>query len=131
MEEENKDKKENSPKKEESFVDPERLQNFVKEASQNTRDIVAYILLLGGLLLLPFRTFVGSVIVGLVFGLYFSGVLVKPLKNVERMLNDLGIVKSIILAALVLALLVLAPGIVIGSIAGVGVRELLIADRKE
>jgi len=121
-------------KKEESknkYYDADRVNVFIKEASQNTRDIIAYILLLGGLLLLPFRPFIGGVLVGIVFGLYFSKLLIKPLKQLEEAVDNLGVVKSIILAAFFLALLVVAPGIVVGALAGVGIKELLVADRKE
>lgn len=94
-------------------------------AKTNTRDMIAYILLLTGLLLLFFDPSFGETLIGVIFGLYFSQELYDCFKNYELFIHQQGFVKSLVFGALLLALLISAPFIFIGAAAAVAVRRFL------
>jgi hypothetical protein len=94
-------------------------------AKSNTRDMLAYILLLTGLLLLFFESSFGDTLIGVIFGLYFSNELYQSCKNYELFIQQQGFVKCIVFGALLLALFISAPFIFIGAAAAVIVRRLL------
>lgn len=98
-------------------------------AKSNTRDTIAYILLVIGLILLFFAPFWGGLLIGVVIGLYFANEILSVLTNINDFIDRQGLVKSLILAALALAFFIAAPAIFIGAALTVLARFLL-ADKK-
>lgn len=84
-------------------------------------DILAYIVILVGLLFMLFDRFrfMGEMIVGIVTGLYFTTPLINMLNNIRQIVDRIGIVHSVILSGFLAGLLIAAPMIFIGIIAGV------------
>ncbi len=101
------------------------VENAVHYAKSNTRDMIAYILLLTGLLLMFFDPNYGGTLIGVIFGLYFSQELYDAFKNYEMFIQTQGFVKSLVFGAVLLAFFFSVPFIFIGAIAAVGVRRLL------
>lgn len=98
-------------------------------AKSNTRDTIAYILLVIGLILLFFAPFYGGILIGLVIGLYFANEILAIVTNINEFIDRQGAVRSLILGALALAFLIAAPSIFIGAAITV-LAKFLFADKK-
>lgn len=109
----------------------EKIEGIYNYASNNTRDTVAYILMIIGIVLLFTHLFYGGFVVGLIFGLYFT----EEITALLRALNDLielhGMVRSLIFGGLLLALLVLAWPIYLGVAVAIGVKHILYPEYSE
>ncbi len=123
-------------KKEESFTDKlkgsieslkknEKVDQVVRYASRNTRDMLAYILMLTGIFLLYFQPAYAGALVGVIFGLYFSQELADFAKNYQSFFDKIGPVRSLILLGLIVAFVISAPFIFLGAIVAVAVRQLI------
>jgi hypothetical protein len=109
----------------------EKVEGAVNYASSNTRDIVAYILLVAGLILLLFNSpWFGAALVGVIFGLYFAPEISAFVKDFKGNIEKNGMVRSLIIAGTLLALFISAPFIFIGAAAAVGLREFIVSENK-
>lgn len=109
----------------------EKVEEVVNYASSNTRDIVAYALLVAGLLLMLTESArYGATLIGVIFGLYFSEQIVAFLKNFRNLTDQIGMVHSLVLAATLLALFIASPFIFIGAMVALAVREFITNDKK-
>lgn len=124
------------PKEKESFKEKfknslhdirsnENFGNLVNYATANTRDTISYIVLIIGIVLIFFHSFYGGALIGFVVGLYFSGELLALAKNFSSLVDDQGIVRSLIAGGLFVALFISAPAIFIGIAVAVAVRQIL------
>ncbi len=98
------------------------LMTFVKE---NVGDTIAYVLLFAGIILAIFEPFFGGVLVGLILGIYFSEELFTRAEEFKELIAKEGIFRGFIVVAAVLALLILAFGLVLGTVIGAWVRPFL------
>ena len=105
----------------------DELYNFSKN---NTRDTVALLILFIGILLAFFQPTVGSVLIGLIIGIYFANEITKTVNSIENIITNQGMIRSLILGLFALSLLVYVPYIVIGTALGVGLHVLLIPSSK-
>jgi hypothetical protein len=105
-----------------------KVVSLIDYAKHNTKDTVAYILLLFGLIWMLFLPLQGGILVGLVVGFYFSKELLGFIKEYNHFVEDQGYAKSIILGGGLLALFILAPGIFLGVAIMVGLKYLFRAD---
>ena len=108
-----------------SFLPKDKVDKFYEFASSNTRDTLAYILMLTGLILLFFEPAYAGTLIGVIVGLYFSDEIVKLVKNYRMIVDKEGNVRSLILAGLLVALFISAPFIFFGIIVAVGVKQLI------
>lgn len=113
-----------------SFKNNDKVEGLYHYAKHNTRDTIAYILLLAGLLLMFYEPWYGGILVGLIFGLYYSKELMDFFNNIEHFANEQGMVKSLILGGLLVAFLISAPFIYIGIAFALALRYLLISPEK-
>lgn len=121
---------EKSKKEEESKETEERFENFFSQASANTRDIIAYVLMILGIILLFVNHMYGGLIIGLVVGVYFSKEIVDLIQNFENFIDDQGLARSIILGGTLLALLILAPALFVGIAVVVLLRMFIFSENK-
>lgn len=98
-------------------------------AKSNIRDMIAYALLIIGLLLLFAEPSYGSTLVGAIFGLYFSSEIFDWISNWQKFVEEKGHTRAIILCGLLLALFKLAPFIFIGAAVAVLLKQ-LVTDEK-
>lgn len=95
--------------------------NFNKKINEmlpfeaSTKDLVAYIILILGIILLFFMPIYGGLLIGLVAGVYFSKEIVAILKNFNQFIEQQGVARSLVIAGLLLAFLIVAPSIFIGA----------------
>jgi hypothetical protein len=102
------------------------VENVYNFAKTNTRDVIAYILLLTGLFLLFFNPSFGGTLIGVIFGLYFSQELYQSFKEYDHFIQLEGFVKSLVFGGLLLAFFISAPFIFIGAAVAVALRQLLV-----
>jgi len=121
---ENKDGDSTKNKPEYSFKN-EKLDGLVSYARDNVRDTVAYIVLIVGLILLFFQPLYGGMLIGLVVGLFFTSEINALFRNVNEIIAKEGMVRSLILGALILAVFISAPAILIGIAVAVALRLLI------
>lgn len=103
----------------------EKLENLVGYATANTRDTISYVLLIIGIILMFFHSFYGGALIGLIAGFYFSSEIMAIIKHGNDLVEEQGIVKSLIAGGLVLALFISAPAIFVGAALAVAIRQIL------
>jgi ABC-type phosphate/phosphonate transport system permease subunit len=113
-------------KKEPEAEKPPGLFNF---ARTNTKDAIAYIILIIGVILLFFERFSGELLIGIVFGLYYSGEIQSLFRHFNEFIEEQGIVRGIVLGVTVIALFISAPGVFIGAILAVIIKFLFSPDK--
>ncbi len=109
----------------------EKIEDIYNYAKSNTADTVAYVAMILGILILFFEPFYGGTIIGVVTGLYFSKEIMRPARNVEGFVEELGMVRSLIFGGLLLAFFIKAPMIFIGAAIAVLVKQLLLPEKKD
>lgn len=98
------------------------LFTFVKE---NLWETVSYILLFCGLILSIFSEFFGGLLVGLILGLYFAQEVIDRASAFKEFIGREGIFRGFIIIAAIIALLIEAPGLLIGTVIGTWIRPLI------
>jgi hypothetical protein len=111
----------------ENLKKKEHLDNLYSYAQNNTRDTLAYILMIIGIIFLFFYPLYlyGGFIVGVITGLYFSKELSYVFTTLNDRIEEQGVVRSLILAGFLLALLISAPAIIIGVVVAVAVKQIV------
>lgn len=115
-------------------AEPEKTQTTEKKndkfsglfdfAKTNTKDAIAYIILIIGIILLFFERFAGEVLIGVVFGLYYATEIQNLFKHFNEFIEEQGVVRGIVLGVTMIALFISAPGIFIGAILAVIIKYL-------
>ena len=95
------------------------LYNF---AHSNREKIITYSLLVLGLLCMLFISdIIGELIIGLVGGYYFGSEIVNYIRNISEAFGDQ--LKYVVLAAVLLALFIAAPGIFVGAVIMAAIKQ--------
>lgn len=102
---------------------PEGLNDYVKA---HTRETIAYILMILGIILLFFDPISGGVLVGLIAGSYFGEEIVDYLKAWKIGADYEAITRNFIIGGLAIAFLVSSPAIFVGLAVAVGIKQLFI-----
>lgn len=106
----------------------ENVENLVGYAQTHTKDTIAYILLILGILWTFFSSLYGGILIGLVVGFYFSKEISFLLKSYTEFVERIGTSRSLILGGAAIAFFIAAPGIFIGMAIMVGLKIALRAD---
>jgi len=101
------------------------VDSVLEYARNNTKDTIAFILLIVGILWMLGQPFNGGVLIGLVVGFYFSRELISYVRDFNSYLEEQGLAKTVILGGGALALFFLAPGIFIGVAVMAALKYLL------
>jgi hypothetical protein len=101
-----------------------KKEGFFDFFKSNTKDAIAYLLLIVGLVLLFFQPFFGGILIGLVAGLYYGQEIDYLLKNGNDFIETQGMVRSIVLGITFLALFISSPGIFIGAALSLALKHL-------
>lgn len=80
-----------------------------------TKDLIAYIILVLGIILLFFQPIYGGLLIGIVTGIYFAKELIAICKDLPGFIDEQGIARSLILGGLTLAFFIAAPAIFVGA----------------
>lgn len=107
----------------------EKFRGLFDFARTNTKDAIAYIILILGIILLFFERFSGELLIGVIFGLYYANEIQYFFRNFNEFIEAQGIVRGIVLGVTIIALFISAPGIFIGAILAVIVKYLFSSER--
>jgi hypothetical protein len=107
--------------------EPEKnpLNDLYKYGKTNPQDLIAYILMAIGLLLIFFIPFVGGLLVGIVGAFYFVDTLLRYALHTRQYVARLGTLRSLMAGGVFLGLLLTTPGIIIGAAIVVTVKYAL------
>lgn len=100
----------------------ENIDAMYQYAQENTRDTIAYIVLIIGILLIFFKPFWGGLLVGIVVGIYFYNEILAIVQDLNGFIEAQGMVRSLILGGIAIAFFISAPMIFIGAALAVGVK---------
>ncbi len=103
----------------------ENVDTIVNYAQSHVLDTIAYIILVIGIIWSFFHPFFGGLLVGLITGWYYYVEIYTLVKGFQEFIDVQGTEKSIVLGAVVLVLLVQAPGVVIGTLLTALIRGVL------
>lgn len=104
--------------------------NIPSYSASNPETMVTYILLVLGLLILLFISNIfGGLIIGMVAGYYFSSEIIGYLRNLTQIADGKNQFLFIVLAAVLLGLLIAAPGIFIGAVIVAAFKQVLAGPR--
>lgn len=112
-----------------SSVSKDSLVDYFKNHSRET---IAYILLITGILLLFADRFYfyGGILVGIVGGIYFADPIINYIKEwkvaVTSNSNYQDVARHIIMIGLVIAFFICAPAIFLGAAVAIGIKQLFI-----
>src|ERR1700758_3069298 len=87
----------------------DRVDGLFKYAKSNTKDTIAYIILIIGIILFFFMPPYGGLLIGLIVGLYFSDEIMYVITHFNDFIDEQGLVRVLVLAALTIAFFIAAP----------------------
>jgi hypothetical protein len=111
-----------NPQQEPGKPDQQNMFEFIKEHKWES---VAYFVLFCGLILSVFDKIVGGLIVGLILGIYFSDAIKARVQEFKNFIHDEGIFRGFIVIAAILAMLIIAFGLFIGTLVGALIKPYL------
>jgi hypothetical protein len=112
---------------------PSTADDLLSFAKENTRDTAAYILLIIGFLLLFFEPLYGGTLIGALVGIYYSAELLYVAKNAQRLIEEFGMVKSLVLGGALLSFFVSGVGpatIIVVTAVTVALKQLIVPDKE-
>ena len=112
----------------ENLKSNEKIEDLYNYATTNTKDTIAYVAMILGILILLFHPFYGGGLIGIVAGLYFSQEIMVPVRSFEKFIDNQGMVRCLILAGALLGLFIEAPAIFIGAAVAVALKELVMPE---
>lgn len=107
----------------------EKVEHFCSYAKTNTRDIIAYIVLIIGLFLLFFQPIYGAALIGMVFGLYYAKEILTYLREFKTRFNQQEMVKTLIAVGTLLGIFIVMPMLVIGAALIVALKFILFPEK--
>jgi len=114
----------------ESLKKNENLENLYGYATNNTRDTLAYVLMIIGIVLMLFHRFYGGALIGLLGGFYFAPELVYLVQNMSKIIDMHGMVRSLIAGGVFVGLFISAPAIFIGMAIAVALKQIIFPEEK-
>lgn len=118
----------------EAKKEPESSLNvFMDYLRDNTKDSIAYVVMVVGILLMLFDSYAlyGSLLVGIIFSLYFINEISFLVMNIKDFVEEYGLVKSLVLGGALLALFIKVPFFFIGIAAVVAIKLFVWPDDKK
>lgn len=92
-------------------------EDFISYAKSNQEQVISYVLLAIGLLILLFvNNLLGGFIIGVVAGYFFAKEIIYYIRNIGQIAGGQDQLQYVILTAVLLGLFIAAPGIFIGAI---------------
>ena len=89
--------------------------DFLNLLKTNGKDTIAYVLMIVGIILTLFQSFWGGFIIGAVLGYFFRAEIIQAITNYQKIIDQEGLVKSVILGGTLLALFIGSFPLFIGA----------------
>lgn len=97
----------------------------------HSREIITYVLLILGIILLFFDPLWGGVLVGLVSGIYFGDEIVDYIVHWKDSIHTHGVARNLIIAGIAIAFFLSAPAIFLGVAVAIGIKQLFVESKGE
>jgi hypothetical protein len=107
--------------------EPRRSDHLVEYLKTHTREIIAYILLILGILLLFVDPIWGGLLVGLVGGVYFGDSIVRYFSQWKAGGTAEQATRNLIGAGVAVAFFISAPAIFLGAAIAIGIKQLFVS----
>lgn len=121
------DSKDSKDQPKESKRSADDLLSYFKNHSRET---IAYVLLIVGILLLFVEPVYGGLLVGIVAGIYFGDELINYIKNWKTNISSQEsykqVARNLIFAGLAVAFFISAPAIFMGAAISIGIKQLFL-----
>lgn len=101
------------------------MNRFYRYGKMHPGDVIAYVLMVVGIILAFFFPFFGGLIIGIIGAIYFSEEILELAINIKKYAQHTGWVRSLILGGILLGFLLEAPGIIIGAAGVVFIKYVL------
>jgi|GEM_PF-1102218 len=108
----------------------EKLDQLYSFTKTHTRDAIAYVILIAGIIISLFNGVWGGTLIGIIAGIYFSSEIVYSLKNFRFFIDKEGVFKTFILGGVFFGLFLARPMLFIGIAAALGIKTLLLGEEK-
>lgn len=106
-------------------------ETFYKYVSSNMRDTLAYVILIVGIVLLFFEPLYGGLLVGIVAGLYFSNEILWLIKSLNELIEEQGMVRSLVLGGLIISFFISAPAIFVGAAIAMAAKKIIFPETEK
>lgn len=107
----------------------ETFDDLISYAKANTKDTIAFVLIIIGAVMMFFDPFWGGLIVGVVAGIYFGDEILALIKGSNDLFESQGHARSFIAAGVLFAILIAAPSLFLGGAIAIAIRHLA-SDKK-
>jgi hypothetical protein len=105
---------------------PRRQDHLLEYFKNHSREVIAYALLIIGILLLFFQPVIGGIIIGIVAGIYFADEIVAYIVDWRIGMDAHVVTKHLICAGVALAFFISAPAIFLGAAIAIGIKQLFV-----
>lgn len=105
---------------------PEGFDDLISYAKANTKDTIAFVLVIIGIVMLFFDTFWGGLLVGAVAGIYFGAEILKFIRNFNEIFEEQGQARGFIGGAVLFAILISVPTLFLGAAITLAIRHLAV-----
>lgn len=89
---------------------------------KNKEDLITYILLAIGIIVLFFNPLIGGLILGIIVGYYFSAKIIDIISHGKKLYNSPKI-ETVVLAVALLGLLIVIPSFILGTLVIAAAKE--------
>lgn len=113
-------------KEEERFSEHRSTESLMDYFKAHTRETIAYVLLVIGIILLFFNPLYGGTLVGIVAGIYLSDEIVFFLKNCKKDFETHRVSQNLIYIGIIIAFFISAPAIFLGAAIAIAIKQLFI-----
>jgi hypothetical protein len=107
-------------------TDPRRSDHLLEYFKHHAREIIAYIILIVGILLLFVNSIWGGILVGLIAGIYFGDDVISLITHWKSGLGATQATRQLIGAGVAIAFFICAPAIFLGAALAIGLKQLFI-----
>lgn len=114
----------------ESIKNNDKFEEIYGYATNNTRDTIAYVLMIIGIVLMLFHPFYGGILIGLLGGFYYANELMRLVQNASHIIDEQGMVRSLIAGGVFVGLFISAPAIFIGMAIAVALKQIIFPEER-
>lgn len=105
---------------------PRRQDYLLEYLKSHPREVIAYVLLILGIILLFFQPVIGGILVGLVAGIYFADDIIAYITDWKIGEDAYQFNRHLVWAGVALAFFISAPAIFLGAAIAVGIKQLFV-----
>lgn len=110
------------------LIDRALLESFADYSKGHTREIIAYVLLVLGLIFLFILPLLGQALIGIVTAVYYGSDILHYINHYQQLQGELGGARALVLICLVITFFIEAPVVFIAGALTMALKHLLVAN---